>query len=256
MQVPDDHIKRTQYLAKKDMPAVIRRCPGQRGKPRAIVIAKDDAWIRYGDAMYLYNEAYPGWRLAMPAEDLSPYFRKVRRPAVPSVTERINPETGRPYLSHPQLVTLGHHILRRMGYPYILCEPGFRDELPDAFGMSENMTCLIECKATRSDFLADRKKEFRIHPEKGIGRQRIYLVNKGICTPDELPDGWQLIEAIDDHTVVTEFGDLSKHWLDRYMFEKRNIGEEYRLMCSWAYRKEHGCLKFQEPARIRVMKRS
>lgn len=158
-------------------------------------------------------------------------------------------------LTHKQLVVLAAQILKRMGYPYILCEPGFRTEMPDALGMSENMTALIECKTSRNDFLADRKKSFRIHPETGLGRQRFYLVNKGVCTPGEIPEGWQLIEAVNDHTVVTEFGDLKKHWKEEYFFEKRNIEEEFRLMCSWAYRIQHNCLKEIPETHIRCLKR-
>lgn len=249
-------MKRMRFEAKRDMTAVIYRYIGRPAKPRTIQIRQRDIWYREkSQTGFLTNDDYPGWRLIMP-ENVSSFFRKTTQDREVPVSARINPETGLPMLTHSQLVTLASQILRRMGYPYIISEPGFRDELPDAFGMSENMTCLIECKATRADFLADMKKEFRIHPEKGIGRQRIYLVNKGVCTPEELPEGWQMIEALDNHTVITEYGDLKKHWNDRYMFEERNLDSEYRLMCSWAYRREHGCLKDPGPVRIRCMPRN
>jgi len=247
------------YQAKQDMTALAHQTEnlisGRSSRPTVIEIRKGDIWTRTDMLPYLESAEHPGLQMRVP-QNLAAFFRRAdRKPKGERITKKLNPETGKPYLGHSALVALAHQILKRMGYPYILCEPGFRDEMPDAFGMSENMTCLIECKATRSDFLADRKKDFRIHPEKGIGQQRIYLVNKGVCTPEELPQGWQMIEAVDDHTVITEYGDLKKHWKDEYMFRERNLDSEYRLMCSWAYRREHGCLKDPPAIRIRCLQR-
>jgi len=67
-------------------------------------------------------------------------------------------------------------------------------ETPDAIGFSYNGHCtLIECKVSRSDFFADRKKQFRANPQMGMGSRRYYLVPKGLISKEEIPEGWGLI---------------------------------------------------------------
>ncbi len=70
------------------------------------------------------------------------------------------------------------------------------EEVPDAIGFRGPLdSILVECKASRADFLADRKKSFRIHPELGMGRFRFYFAPTGMIHPRELPDGWGLVEC-------------------------------------------------------------
>nr|BDD48324.1 hypothetical protein 2 [Candidatus Omnitrophota bacterium] len=63
----------------------------------------------------------------------------------------------------------------------------------DAFGWdTHGESHLIECKVSRSDFYADRKKPHRMYPGRGMGHYRWYMV------PDELkkiqvPDHWGLV---------------------------------------------------------------
>lgn len=66
-------------------------------------------------------------------------------------------------------------------------------ESPDAVGWRSNYSVLVECKASRSDFLADRKKPFRVHPARGIGTFRFFLCPPGIILPEDLPGGWGLL---------------------------------------------------------------
>ena len=68
-------------------------------------------------------------------------------------------------------------------------------ETPDAIGWHSGYSTLVECKASRSDFLADRKKHHRVHPQMGLGIFRYYMAPKGMVTQDELPDRWGLIEV-------------------------------------------------------------
>lgn len=53
---------------------------------------------------------------------------------------------------------------------------------------------LIEVKTSRADFLADRKKVFRMDPLIGLGNFRVYAVPPGIVKTTDLPPGWGLIE--------------------------------------------------------------
>lgn len=68
-------------------------------------------------------------------------------------------------------------------------------EMPDAIGWKQAChSVLVECKVTRSDFLADREKPFRQKPEKGVGSERFYLTPGGLVKVEELPVGWGLLE--------------------------------------------------------------
>lgn len=66
-------------------------------------------------------------------------------------------------------------------------------ETPDAIGFRDGSSTLIECKASRSDFLADAKKPFRRNPRIGMGTYRFYLCPAGIITFQDLPEKWGLI---------------------------------------------------------------
>jgi hypothetical protein len=67
--------------------------------------------------------------------------------------------------------------------------------MPDAIGWKRAChSVLVECKVTRSDFLADRAKPFRLKPAKGVGCERFYLAPADLIRREELPPGWGLLE--------------------------------------------------------------
>lgn len=72
-------------------------------------------------------------------------------------------------------------------------------EQPDAMGWTDRgaVCILIECKVTRADFLADKKKHFRKVPATGAGNRRYYMTYPGLIDPDELPKNWGLLEVHD-----------------------------------------------------------
>ncbi len=74
-------------------------------------------------------------------------------------------------------------------------------EQPDVIGFSGRKTILIECKASRSDFHADKSKPFRIVPETGLGEQRWYMAPQGIIKIDEVPPSWGLLEVTPRRSV-------------------------------------------------------
>jgi hypothetical protein len=68
--------------------------------------------------------------------------------------------------------------------------------MPDAIGWKRAChSVLVECKISRADFLADREKPFRRKPELGLGCERFYLTAAAMLRPEELPDGWGLLEC-------------------------------------------------------------
>lgn len=68
-------------------------------------------------------------------------------------------------------------------------------ETPDVIGwVGRAASVLIECKVSRSDFLSDKKKHFRREAGRGMGDKRYMAAPPGMIHPDELPEGWGLLE--------------------------------------------------------------
>lgn len=72
-------------------------------------------------------------------------------------------------------------------------------ETPDAIGFhsSGGASILVECKATRADFLADKNKVFRREQERGMGDRRYFMVPAKLISLDEVPESWGLLEVHD-----------------------------------------------------------
>jgi hypothetical protein len=68
-------------------------------------------------------------------------------------------------------------------------------EEPDAIGWGPNGSELVECKVSRSDFMADQKKPWRRHEWTGLGDLRWYLTPPGLLKAEELPARWGLLET-------------------------------------------------------------
>ena len=99
-------------------------------------------------------------------------------------------------MTHGQLVEKAVRWLRRYRCGVILSEQAcVSGEMPDAIGWKRAChSVLVECKVTRSDYLADRAKPFRLKPSHGVGSERFYLVPAGLIRREELPAGWGLLE--------------------------------------------------------------
>jgi hypothetical protein len=109
-------------------------------------------------------------------------------------------------MTHARLVEKAVHWLRRYRCGVVLSEQAcVSGEMPDAIGWKR--TChsvLVECKITRSDFLADRAKPFRLKPEQGVGCERFYLVPAGLIRREELPASWGLLECRHNKIEITQ----------------------------------------------------
>lgn len=101
-------------------------------------------------------------------------------------------------LTHDQISELGAKWLTSKGYKYVFSNmrSSFANENPDALGFKSGFTdaFVIEVKVSRSDFLADSKKDSR-ELGKGIGLHYAYLTPKGLLKPEEIPYGWWLLEV-------------------------------------------------------------
>ena len=101
-------------------------------------------------------------------------------------------------MTHAVLVELAVQWLRtRYRCGIILSEQACcSGETPDVIGWKKRCrSVVIECKVSRADFLADRQKPWRVNPDGALGCERFYLAPQGLVRPDELPNGWGLLEV-------------------------------------------------------------
>ncbi len=67
-------------------------------------------------------------------------------------------------------------------------------ETPDVIGWAGGTgSIVIECKSSRSDFLADAKKPVRRNPRAGMGHRRYYLCPPEVIQIKDLPAKWGLL---------------------------------------------------------------
>lgn len=107
-------------------------------------------------------------------------------------------------LSHAELVQRAARWLRNTKKcGVVLTERKGYSEAPDAIGWRYGPgSILVECKASRSDFFADRKKPFRQNPDGGMGQTRYYLTPPRLIKPEEVPEGWGLLWAFENFVRV------------------------------------------------------
>ena len=94
--------------------------------------------------------------------------------------------------THDKLVQIAANWLKKT-CSVVVTELATIGEEPDAIGWKSTFSTLVECKVSRSDFLADRKKWFRANPEHGIGAFRYFMTPPDIIRVDELPKKWGLL---------------------------------------------------------------
>jgi hypothetical protein len=127
-------------------------------------------------------------------------------------------------LCHDDLIRIGAHWLMgtmRCGavVSELISENG---ESPDIIGWRNSVSMVVECKVSRGDFLADKKKPFRSDPCKGMGKLRYYLTPKGLLVPDDLKDStWGLLETSGKQVRII---------LPSHQFLQRDMRAELRLM--------------------------
>src|SRR5579863_4308633 len=96
-------------------------------------------------------------------------------------------------MTHASLVALGVRWLSCQSSAVFYEFAASAKENPDIIAWSAGLSTLIECKATRSDFLGDSKKTVRRNPRRGMGQRRYYLCPAGVIKVEELPKKWGLL---------------------------------------------------------------
>jgi hypothetical protein len=110
-----------------------------------------------------------------------------------------------PEKKHGQLVAAAVHWLRHKYRCGIVLSEQYcaTGEVPDAIGWKGMCrSVIIECKASRADFLADAQKSFRANAEEGLGCERFYLTPPGLIDAKELPAHWGLLECRRNEVLV------------------------------------------------------
>ena len=111
-------------------------------------------------------------------------------------------------MTHAELVDVGRRWLARSPNMFRYNEEDTRGacpvvvteiatnlrETPDVLGWHMNGSFMIECKAHRADFIADRHKYTRENPLNGVGDFRYYMVpSELVAAVDEVPKDWGLL---------------------------------------------------------------
>ena len=146
-------------------------------------------------------------------------------------------------MNHRELINCAEHwLLKTKKCSFVFTEfvtPHY--EVADAIGFRKKHTILIECKTSRSDFLADKNKKFRKNPKLGMGAYRFYLCPKGVIKPEDLPKGWGLIYIDEKGRCKQTVGPMGSKWGTtgkNFYFKNRNTSGENTLMLT-ALRRLH-----------------
>lgn len=137
-------------------------------------------------------------------------------------------------ITHSALCLLAESFLGRQSFGVVFHDK-FKavtqtGEQPDTLGFRNGVSVLIECKTSRTDFLADRKKKFRIDPNLGLGDWRFFLAPKGLILCEELPAGWGLLETCGKKVYKTSGWPSSCDWISGKPFVGNKQGE-----CDYMY---------------------
>ncbi len=125
----------------------------------------------------------------------------------------------------------------RMSHPIVLKElVSYEEAIPDVIGFCAGYSTVIECKATRRDYLADKKKPHRYNV-KQPGNYRYYLTPTNALN-DDIYNGWGLLETDGVNVVVRVTAP--------FHFEPEVKVAEYSILYSFARRKLGRLIKYTE----------
>ncbi|WP_444941229.1 hypothetical protein ACJJI3_01415 [Microbulbifer sp. ZKSA004] len=149
--------------------------------------------------------------------------------------------------THAELVNRAEHWLKSQG-----CGVVFRDEFrattytgeqPDAIGWRDGLSLLIECKASRSDFLADKRKKFRQDPAQGMGDWRFYMCPPDVIREEDLPEGWGLLYALPRQIKKVHGCPGNCDWWNKKPFEGHKRAETQMMYSALRRMEVRGHLK-------------
>ena len=100
-------------------------------------------------------------------------------------------------MTHQELALRAERwLLKTIGCGFVLSELtscNHWGETPDAIGWRFAQSYLVECKTSRADYFAEKRKNFRLNYRRGMGNYRYYMTEPNIVKPDEIRDKWGLL---------------------------------------------------------------
>jgi hypothetical protein len=116
-------------------------------------------------------------------------------------------------MTHAQLVKKAAAWLRSVGCKVVLTERTTGKEFHDAIGWKPSwggfpISYVVECKVSRSDFYADKKKASRKSYDMRPAQHCFYLTPANLLArnyngvPGGIPEGWGLLELAAPHKAV------------------------------------------------------
>lgn len=108
-------------------------------------------------------------------------------------------------------------------------------EVPDAIGFKGGFSILVECKTSRADFFADKKKYFRFEqPELGMGNYRLYMCEEGVIKLEDLPHKWGLLWVMGNGKVKKILAPKGNIWSGTFanMWHEKSYQNEHSLLFS------------------------
>ena len=151
-----------------------------------------------------------------------------------------------PEIAHRELVDRAFLYLHTIG-----CSIWFRERItsisenPDVMGFGgRHFSILIECKASRADFVADKKKWFRKRPEDGMGYKRYFMAPVGMLKPIEIPKRWGLLEVYEKTPHMNRRVRIA---VEAEAFHERNQEAEIKYLVSAIRRLNISMAVFIEP---------
>ncbi len=112
-------------------------------------------------------------------------------------------------MTHNELVKIAKKwLIKARACVVVLTETQAQSgEIPDVIGWRGQLSILIECKTSVTDFRRDLSKWYR-NSGPGIGQHRYFMAPKGVIPQDEVPPGWGLLEVSGDTVKTTRKVDL------------------------------------------------
>lgn len=141
-------------------------------------------------------------------------------------------------MTHNELIKIAERwLLSAKGCGFVLKElVTYNYEIPDAIGFRDGESILVECKASRADFLSDKKKAFRQDSSQGMGGFRYFMCPSGIIKVEDLPPKWGLVYVNEKGKARQVFGPkgniLYSKDSKQFLFDNKNIKAELRMLAS------------------------
>lgn len=126
-------------------------------------------------------------------------------------------------MQHATLVQLGVRWLGRKCSVVLFEAAAAKGEIPDVIGWAGTGSMMIECKASRSDFLRDATKSTRKKPAAGMAHRRYYLCPANVLQVEDMPPRWGLLWADKNRVTVKR---------EARGFPERNLLAEVQFLSS------------------------